>query len=158
MVPDDEQVVARRIMLHTPTEEIAQDSGIAGVGLAEILECILGKLRALAQVEALGRSARAGAVELGNHVDGSAGADFFHLAQIGSTGTIEIVVASEIDHDRPVGARARILALLALRRGSHVCHVRSCFSWIGSQDLFERTRPQVETALLQKESGPEEPL
>src|SRR5438270_5484097 len=135
-------------MLHTPAKEIAQDPRVAGVGLAEILDRILGKLRALAQVEALGGSARAGAVELGDHVDGSAGADLFHLAQIGSTGTIEIVVASEVDHDRPIGASARILALFALRRGCHVCHVPPAL--VGSvRKTSSNTRdPQVETGII----------
>src|ERR1700731_1024149 len=158
MVPDDEQIMARRIMLHTPAEEIAQDLGVAGVGFAEILDCILGKLRAFAQVEALGGSGRAGAVELCDHVDGSAGAHFFHLAQIGNTGTIQIVVACEVDHDRPVSACARasrILALLALRRGCHVCHVRPCFSWLGfGAPLRAQAVSKSRSPLLQKKAAP----
>src|ERR1700730_14241201 len=150
--------MARRIMLHTPAEEIAQDPGVAGVGFTEILDCILGKLRAFAQVEALGSSARARAVELCDHVDGSARPDLFHLAQIGNTGAIQIVVAREVDHDCPVGACARasrVLALFALGRGYRVCHVSSCL-WLAPFEAPLRTQtvPKSKIALLQKKAAP----
>jgi hypothetical protein len=68
VIPEDQQVVARGILVHAPPEELAQDLGVARVGLSQVLHRVLGEVGALAQVEALGRPTRAGAIELGDHV------------------------------------------------------------------------------------------